>query len=594
MLEASADVAHPDGYIRYSRTIALSRLALVGAFVALLAAFTPWRMALLGVLEFGLYLTLLVATEVAVRHADRAVASRRLRWQSDLLMLLLVTNACWLAVNIRLYDQPAMQVEAALLAICVLLFAALRVHISRISYVVGIVPPAATLLWIAVDPRQPLVDNHYALAMLLFVAAVLMVTWRQQATDRALTRAMRALVRKNLALNQAIEDAQSAGRAKTRLLAVASHEIRTPLNAVLGFAQALRRQGLTPSQAELAHGVVQGGEQLSRLLDGILDVATAAEAGAAQLHITHLDLRRLVEGVISVWRVHAAAIGVELAFEDADPTLDFAVAVDGARLEQTLVTLVSSALKATPSGGRVAVRLAGVAEPGRMGVLVEVRDTGPRVPDGEKPLVFEAFDQTTRGRLVGDSGLGLTTCAASLALMGGEVGVDDPPGLRPGEPGAVFWFAFRAARGAVSAGVVDGVVFRPPQARATGPARVLAAEDNAANRRVLAALLETTGVTLTFAENGAEALDAWRTQPFDLVLMDANMPVLDGPATVRAIRHEEGDGPRVPIWMLTANVAAEDLDRYVAAGADGVLRKPVDARDLFALVASVSGLVTAG
>jgi len=584
MLEPTADVAHPDGYIRYSRTVALTRLALVAAFTGLLATFTPGPLAVLGLLEFGLYLTLLIATEVAVRRTDRLAASRRLRWQSDGLMLLLVANACWMAVQVRLYGEPIMQVEAALLAICVLLFVALRVHMTRLSYVIGIAPPAVTLLWIATDTGQPLAGNHYALAMLLFVAAVLTVTWRQQATDRALTRAMQALIRKNLALGQAIEEAKSASRAKTRLLAVASHEIRTPLNAVLGFGQALRRHPLTPAQADLARGVVEGGQQLTRLLDGVLELADA-DAGAAQLRPTPLDLRRLAEGVIGLWRGHAQAMGVELAFDDADPSLEFGIVADASRLEQTLVSLVSNALKATAAGGRVGVRLAGVARGDDLGVVVEVFDTGPRIPPEDRPWTFEAFDQTARGRLVGDSGLGLAACAASLALMGGEMGVDDPPGAAEGEAGAVFWFAFSAPRREPAADPPGG------KASASAPLRVLAAEDNPANRRVLAALLEGAGVALTFAEDGAQALAAWRAQAFDLVLMDANMPVMDGAEAVRRIRGAEAGGPRLPIWMLTANVSAEDIDRYLDAGADGVLRKPVDAAALFGLVAEVGGVL---
>lgn len=577
MLESTADIADPDGFIRYSRTVALTRLGLVAAFVALLAAFTPWRIALLGVLEFGLYLTMLVATEVAVRRSDRLAASRRLRWQTDVLMLLLVANACWLAVQIRLYGEPIMQVEAALLAICVLLFAALRVHIGRLSYVVGIVPPAVTLLWIAIDLDQPLLDDHYALAMLLFVAAVLLATSRQQATDRALTRAMQALVRKNLALGQAIEEAKTASRAKTRLLAVASHEIRTPLNAVLGFGQALRRQPLTPAQADLARGVVEGGEQLTRLLDGILDLADT-EAGVAHLNPAPLDLRALVEAVIGVWRSHAATIGVNLNFEDADPSLEFGVVADAGRLEQTLVTLVANALKATSAGGQVTVRLAGVARDERLGVIVEVRDSGPRLSAEDRARSFEAFDQTARGRLVGDSGLGMAACAASLRLMGGEVGVED---LANGGDGAVFWLAFNAPRHVFPEGAA--IADSAPTRRL----RVLAAEDNAANRRVLAALLDGAAVELSFAEDGAQAVAAWRAQAYDLVLMDANMPVMGGAEAVREIRGAEGVARRTPIWMLTANVAAEDLDSYLAAGADGVLRKPVDAAALFELIAGL-------
>lgn len=579
MLESTTDVTHPDGYIRYSRSVALSRLALVACFVALLAVYTPLRMALLGVVEFGLYLALLIAAEVATRQPDRLAAFRRLRWQSDVLMVLLVANASWLAVQIKLYGDPVMQVEAALLAICVLLFAALRVHMSRISYVVGIVPPAATLIWIALHPPEVPVSNHYTFAMLLFVAAVLMVTWRQQASDRALARAVQDLTRKNFALTQAIEDAKAGSRAKTRLLAVASHEIRTPLNAVMGFGQALRRESLTPAQADLARGVVEGGAQLTRLLDGILDVAQV-DAGTAQLNPAPFDLRRMIGTTVDVWRAQAMALGVELVFDDADPDLAFGVVADGSKLEQTLVTLLSNALKATPTDGQVRVRLAGAAKGDSLGVIVEVRDTGPPVPPEDRPLTFEAFDRTARGRFLGDSGLGLAACAANLALMGGEIGVSDLPG--GGGQGAMFWFAFHAPVHAPPVATADGAPY------AGRRLRVLVAEDNAANRRVLAALLNGALVDLVFAEDGAQAVAAWRSSPFDLVLMDANMPVMSGVDALRDIRAAEPAGVRVPVWMLTANVSDDDLDSYDEAGADGVLRKPLDAGALFALLADIA------
>jgi len=580
MLESTTDVTHADGYIRYSRSVAVSRLALVGCFVVLLAVYAPGRMAWLGLLEFGLYLALLIVTELATRQTDRVAASRRLRWQSDLLMVLLVANASWMAIQIRLYDDPIMRVEAALLAICVLLFVALRVHMSRVSYFVGIIPPAVTLIWIAVDPTQPLLGNHYAFAMLLFVAAVLVVTGRQQSTDRALASALQGLTRKNLALSQATEDAKAASRAKTRLLAVASHEIRTPLNAVLGFGQALRREPLTPAQADLALGVVEGGEQLTRLLDGILDLAHA-DAGQAQLNLAPIDLRRMIGTTVGIWRGHALAMGVELVLDDADPNLAFRVVADGPKLEQTLVTLVSSALKATPAGGQVRVRLAGVAQGDTLGVIVEVQDTGSPMPPEDRPLAFGSFDRTERGRLLGDSGLGLAACAANLALMRGEVGVADLTEA-PGGQGAVFWFAFHAPIHAPPAPAPDGPSF------VGSTIRVLAAEDNAANRRVLAALLNAAPVDLVFAEDGAQTLAAWRSGAFDLVLMDANMPVMSGVEALRDIRASEADGVRIPVWMLTANVSDEDVARYREAGADGVLRKPLDAAALFAVLTDVA------
>ncbi len=579
-----ADVTQLEGYILYSRGVALTRLVLVAGFVLLLTFFTPWHMAMLGVLEFVLYLALFAAAEIAARDPDKGKAFKRLRWQSDVLMFLLVGNACWLAVQIRLYDGPVAQVEAGLLAICVLLFAALRVHITPISYVVGVAPPALTLIWSAIDWTAPLAFNHYALAMTLFVAAVLLVTSRQQATDRTLTQALRDLTRKNAALTEAIDEAKAASRAKTDILAVASHEIRTPLNAVLGFAQILRDRDLPPDQAELIGGVLEGGEQLTRLLDGILDLAHV-EGGQTRLNPVPVDLRAMIHAVMRVWGAHARGIGVAFTFDDADPTLSFHVRADVVRVEQTLVNLISHAMGAVSAGGGVAVRLAGTLEGDTLSVLIEVSDTGPAVPPEDRPRLFEAFDQTARGRQQGGSGLSLAICARNMTLMGGALGIEDPAAsvaskAAPG--GALFWFAF------------DAPVHTPPLAapaltgRDLGQVRLLAAEDNPANRKVLALLLKDTPVSLTFAEDGAQALDAWRAQPFDLILMDVNMPVLSGVEAVRKIRMSEPPGVRTPIWMLTANVFDDDIARYVETGADGVLRKPIDVPALFTLLAQIA------
>jgi signal transduction histidine kinase/ActR/RegA family two-component response regulator len=497
-------------------------------------------------------------------------------------MFLLVSNACWLAVQIRLYDGPQLQVEAALLAICVLLFAALRVHLSRFSYVIGVVPPALTLIWIAIDWSDPFRPHHYTFAMSLFVVAVLTVTARQQATDRALTKTLRDLTRNNVALTQAVHETRAANRAKSDLLALASHEIRTPLNAILGFARALKSEPLSPRQTELTQGVVEGGEQLNRLLDGVLDLAQA-DPLRASLDLTPVDLRTMARGVVRVWSAHARAIGVKLTLEDADPTVSFQVVADFARVEQTLVNLVSNALAAVSAGGAVRVRLAGVLQGERLRVLIEVADTGPPIPADERRKIFEAWDQTERGRLQGGTGLGLRICAQNLSLMGGEIAVDPPEAAMSGQGGAVFWFAFEA------------VVHRapaPPRARAfeapVDEIRVLAAEDNAANRRVLALALESAPVSLTFAEDGARALDLWRASAFDLILMDVNMPVLGGREAVRAIRGEEAPGARTPIWMLTANVFPADIARYREDGADGALRKPLDVAALYALLAEIA------
>jgi signal transduction histidine kinase/CheY-like chemotaxis protein len=590
MFDQMVDVTRLDGFVRYTRGIVRARLVLVAGLVAVLAVYSSLGMTLFALIEIVIYAALFLATEAALRHPDPLAALKRLHWQSIGLVFLLSVNACALAVKIRLFNAPIMRVEAALLATCVLLFAALRVHTGKISYITAVTPPVATLVWIALDRHTPLAANHYVMAMLLFVAAVLTATWRQQTTDRALAQVMRDLARKNADLTQAFAEAKAASRAKSDLLAIASHEIRTPLNAVLGFAHALRRDTfLTPTQAELSQGVLDGGAQLTRLLDTVLDL-TKVEAGKATLTLAAVDLRRLARGVVRVWSAHAQAVDVSLAFEDADPTLAYGVLGDEAKLEQTLANLVSNALKATPSGGVVTVRLAGAAKDLTLAALVEVRDTGPSVPPEDRARMFHAFDQTERGRTLGGSGLGLSICAANLALMNGEIGVDDAPGLAPLRKGAqgggaVFWFAFEAA-----ILVVPTVTAAEAEPRVTGPIRVLAAEDNPANRRVLAALLAASPVELVFAEDGAQALDAWRVEAFDLVLMDVNMPVLNGLGALAQMRRVETatSRARTPVWMLTANVFDDDVARYRADGADGVLRKPIDTVALFSLLAELA------
>jgi signal transduction histidine kinase/CheY-like chemotaxis protein len=586
MLKRLTDVTQLEGLVRYSRGVALSRLGLVAGFVLLLVMFTPWRIAALGVVEFGLYFALFLATELAIRDPDPVRGHRRLALRSDVLMFLLVANACWIAVQIRLYDRPETLVESALLAICVLLFAALRVHLTRTSYIIGVVPPALTLIWIAIDWSAPLRPGPYALSMTLFVAAVLLVTARQQVTDRALTRAMQELTRKNVALTQAVNETRAANRAKDELLAVASHEIRTPLNAIIGFGRALRSEPMSPRQAELAEGVLDGGQHLNRLLGGILDLARGDRL-RAQLDPTSVDLRRIVRGVVRVWGGHARAIGVTLTVDDADPTLSFHVLADLVRFEQTLVNLVSHALAVVSPGGAVTVRLAGVAQGQTLRVLVDVIDTGPPIHPDERAMMFEAYERTRRGRVEGGTGLGLRICAQNVALMGGEIGVDPPERAPQGPMGAVLWFAFDAPLA-----FAGPHAERRPGLDAADEIRVLAAEDNAANRRVLALALESAPVALTFAEDGAQALDLWRTGGFDLVLMDVNMPVLGGREAVREIRKAEGakagQGWRTPIWMLTANVFPEDIERYCGDGADGALRKPLDVAALYALLAEVA------
>ncbi|MGZ3279908.1 MAG: response regulator [Caulobacteraceae bacterium] len=422
--------------------------------------------------------------------------------------------------------------------------------------------------------------------------------------DEAVLRAMaqigsvlgRAIERKRAAeqLHEQVAEAQAmrraaeaASRAKSDFLAVTSHEVRTPLNAVLGLAEALKSEPLTERQAVLVDGVLDAGAMLLRLLNAVLDV-TRIESGKMELDIEPFDIRRCVETVVEIWRPRAAERAVTLAFAmDALPN-GRGLLSDRGKVEQVLINFISNALKFTPAGGRIEVRLALRAyHEGREIVRLEVSDQGPGVPVFDRERIFRPFEQTDAGREAGGAGLGLSICAGHAALLGGSIGVDGAPG-----GGARFFMEFPAefdasvAPSAAPAASPTANVPPPAAAPAGNPGalRVLAAEDHPANRMVLQALLEPTGLTVTFVENGREAVEAVSTTAYDLVLMDVQMPVLDGVGALEAIRALPGAQARTPVHMVTANVFEEDVRRYLQAGADGVLKKPIDVRELFALV----------
>ena len=373
--------------------------------------------------------------------------------------------------------------------------------------------------------------------------------------------------------------AEQASRAKSAFLAVTSHEIRTPLNAVLGLAEALRREPLTPAQHELNDGVLSSGAMLLRLLNAVLDMSRI-EANQATPQFESFDLEAKLRSIISIWTPRAAETDVALDLHLEGAGGGGAVRSDLGRIEQTLVNLISNALKFSPRGGRVTVR-------GRVqtdALRLEVVDDGPGVEAADRERIFAPFEQTETGREAGGAGLGLAICAGNLRLLGGTISVD-----RDADGRNRFWFECP-----IEAAEIPCEPQAPSaEAGLTTGLRVLAAEDNPANRRVLEVLLTPAGVDLSFAENGLEAVEAVADRAFDVVLMDVNMPRMDGVEALRCIRAGDSPAAAMPIYMLTANAFAEDVERYLAAGADGVLTKPIQLPELFAVLAGCSDRATA-
>jgi len=380
--------------------------------------------------------------------------------------------------------------------------------------------------------------------------------------------------------------AEAASRAKSDFLANMSHEIRTPLNGVIGVAAALARTELAAHQREMVELIARSGGTLERLVSDILDLSKI-EAGRLEIEVRPFDLRAELDGVLEIFRLRAGDKGLAFRVDHGEAARGEFLG-DAVRLKQVAANLLSNAVKFT-AHGEVAGRLdLEDGEPGAPARLaLEVRDTGVGFDEAFAARLFQRFSQadTSITRRFGGSGLGLSISRALAEMMGGELQAASVPGrgsvfrLRLPLPRSRSLADYDAAAGAgdADAGAQD---LRLP-ARA-GPLRVLLAEDHPTNRRVVELILEPLDVELTAVEDGAQALAAYRAGAFDLVLMDMQMPVMDGLAATRAIRgHETAAGARrTPLIMLSANAMRQHRDDARAAGADLHLAKPITARAL--------------
>jgi len=371
-------------------------------------------------------------------------------------------------------------------------------------------------------------------------------------------------------LAEARDAAEAANRAKSQFLANMSHEIRTPLNGVLGIADVLVASGLSAKQQELVSVIKTSGDMLNALLSDILDVARV-EAGMAELRPEPTSLSDLAQSVVALYAPQAEQKGLGIWLEMAAGA-GARVSCDGMRLRQVLGNLVSNAVKFTDAGQAV-IRLSRDGDK----VTFQVRDTGVGFDEEVKAELLGAFHQAddSSTRRHGGAGLGLAICRDYVGLMGGTLDCAS----RPGE-GSTFTFTLDMP-------VLQDDEDTGPHALATdtrgdGPFRVLVVDDNDINRQVLGLILDSAGIEHAEVVNGAEAVDAAKTGNFDAILMDIQMPVMDGLEATRLIREWEADAGRrrMPILIVSANGLQEHVDAGKAAGADGHLNKPVSVPQL--------------
>ncbi len=350
------------------------------------------------------------------------------------------------------------------------------------------------------------------------------------------------------------------------------------MNAVLGFADLLADARLDPAQRRYVEIIRDTGRQLLTLLNDILDVAKL-EAGRLDLERIDFSLAEVLEQVRSLLAPQAVERGLALRVEQATPA-SLVLRGDPTRLRQVLVNLVGNGLKFTSRGSVTLTVRPTAGDPGRL--RFEVADTGIGIPPERQAELFQPFVQadSSTTRLYGGTGLGLMICRSLVTAMGGEIGLESEPGH-----GSRFWFELPLERGdAVVAAERTGLAAAPIR-----PLAVLVADDVAANRELLGEILHRHGHRVLFAEDGAVAVALTAETTPDVVLMDIQMPVLDGIEATRRIRRLPGPAARVPILALTANVMADDRERYLKAGMDRCLTKPVIWPELFAALAAVAG-----
>ena len=391
-------------------------------------------------------------------------------------------------------------------------------------------------------------------------------------------------------LRESTKAAEAAARAKSEFVAIMSHEIRTPLTGVLGMADLLSNADLPAKAREYVAGIRTSGRHLLSLINDILDFSRI-EAGKLELESIEFGLPEMLEQVSSLLAPEAALRGLDLCFDLAahsPPVL----CGDPNRLKQVLVNLVWNGIKFTPKGS-VSVTVsrcapedhsskAYVGKSQRERFRFEVRDTGIGIAVDRQAILFQSFSQadSSMTRQYGGSGLGLAICKNLVQAMGGEIGVESVPGI-----GSRFWFE-------VPLGVSErtnlpaklGDVFFETESR-----HVLLVEDVELNQVLITDMLRAHGHDVTLAKNGMEAVDLAARETFDLVLMDVQMPVMDGVEATRRIRRLPPPAGEVPVLALSANVMSAELARYMSAGMNGALAKPVDWVQLFEALARYGG-----
>jgi CheY-like chemotaxis protein/nitrogen-specific signal transduction histidine kinase len=386
-------------------------------------------------------------------------------------------------------------------------------------------------------------------------------------------------------LRAARTEAEAGSRAKGEFLANMSHEIRTPLNGLLTMADVMDRDPLPVAQRQRLAVVRQSGRDLLHLINDILDFSKI-EAGKLELEDIAFDVEKVLEATLAGFAATAETKGLQLSL-DVAPNAQGLRQGDPGRVRQIVANFVSNALKFTASGG-VRIQIVGLGADGHDGLQIGVKDTGLGIPPDKMRRLFQKFSQVDASttRRFGGTGLGLAICQELTTLMGGRVWAESVEGQ-----GSTFFATLMlpfVGYAPEETDVSDEV--QEPE-MAARPLRLLAAEDNPTNRLVLSTIMQVFGFGLVMVEDGAQAVEAWRAETFDAILMDMQMPIMDGVQATREIRMLELQEGRLrtPIIALSANAFTHQINECLAVGMDAHVAKPIELPALQAALDAVLG-----
>jgi signal transduction histidine kinase/ActR/RegA family two-component response regulator len=399
----------------------------------------------------------------------------------------------------------------------------------------------------------------------------------------AISADISALRQKETELAEAKAKAEAANQAKSDFLANISHEIRTPLNGILGMAQVLAvAADLQPKQKGQVDAILESGKSLMSIVNDVLDLSKI-EAGRLEIAPVDFDLGHMLRRLQKLWGARADEKGIKLIVA-ADASLPQHLKFDPVRVRQCISNLISNAIKFTDRGLVTVIASVDEIKDSISTVNVRVEDSGIGMDADALAKLFRPFTQADASttRRFGGTGLGLSITRKLANLMGGDVTVDSTP-----HRGSVFTLKFKAETSqAIAKKPAAGEASADKPLSALGIA-VLIVDDHPLNRTVARLFLEPHGLKVTEAENGRQALELLQSQPFDLVLLDVHMPVMDGPETIRRIRDANEEWATVPVIALTADAMSGDRERLLALGMSGYVSKPIDQRELIAEICRV-------